>query len=111
MQMEAFVRLSQTAVRDKSGGFHYAAVSGAEFPAHARLDGTSEKQSAQKETAAASYTITTKRNVVLKYHDVVQRRSDGVCFRVLSDGKDKQTPAGTPLDMRQVTAEEWSVPR
>jgi hypothetical protein len=40
---------------------------------------------------------------------VFVRKRDGKIFRVTSDGDDKATPKSTVLDMRQVTAEEWSL--
>jgi hypothetical protein len=53
------------------------------------------------------YTVTTSRAIVLEYHDVFRRESDGKIFRVTSDGDDLYTPKSAGLDMRQVTAEEW----
>lgn len=111
LKMEPFVLITQTKKRDRSGGFHYSAAPGDGFDANARLDGTSEKKSARKDSTDESYTITTSRSVVLRYHDVVQRLSDGACFRILSNGNDKQTPQGASLDMRQVSAEKWEVPK
>ena len=46
----------------------------------------------------------------LQYHDVFRRNRDLKIFRVTSDGDDKHTPASATLNMRQVTAEEWSLP-
>jgi hypothetical protein len=48
--------------------------------------------------------------MVLQYHDVFRRLSDGKIFRVTSDGDDKFTPDTATLNMRQVTAEEWEPP-
>ena len=47
--------------------------------------------------------------MTLEYHDVFRRIRDGKIFRVTSDGDDKHTPASANLNMRQVTAEEWSI--
>ena len=41
---------------------------------------------------------------------VFKRLSDGKIFRVTSDGDDKATPPSTRLNMRQVSAEEWTLP-
>jgi hypothetical protein len=38
------------------------------------------------------------------------RNSDGKIFRITSDGDDNHTPKSATLDMRQVSAEEWSLP-
>ena len=46
---------------------------------------------------------------VLYYHDVIKRLSDGKIFRITSDGDDKATPKSASLNMRSVSAEEWSL--
>ena len=46
----------------------------------------------------------------LEYHDVIKRLRDNKFFRITSDGEDKFTPSSASLDMRQVSAEEWSLP-
>jgi hypothetical protein len=45
----------------------------------------------------------------LQYHDIFRRVEDGKIFRVTSDGDDKKTPESATLNMREVTAEEWSL--
>ena len=61
--------------------------------------------------AVGIYTVTTTKAMNLQYHDVFKRVSDGKIFRVTSDGDDKKTPRSAGLDMRQVTAEEWELPK
>ena len=51
------------------------------------------------------------KNLTLEYHDVLRRVRDGKIFRVTSDGDDSYTPASATLDMRQVTCEEWKLPK
>jgi hypothetical protein len=46
----------------------------------------------------------------LQYHDIFKRKSDNKIFRVTSDGDDKHTPPSATLDMRQVSAEEYTLP-
>ena len=65
---------------------------------------------AEKQGVTSVYTITTDKSVVLEYHDVLRRLYDGKIFRITSDGDDKYTPDSATLNMRQVTAEEWSLP-
>ena len=74
------------------------------------LDSSMEARIAEKQGVTALYTITTKKNVNLQYHDVIRRKSDGKVFRITSDGDDKHTPDSAGLNMRQVTAEEWVLP-
>ena len=56
------------------------------------------------------YTLTTRKNITLEYHDVLRRVRDGKIFRVTSDGDDLYTPASAGLNMRQVACEEWRIP-
>ena len=65
-----------------------------------------EARIAEKQGVTALYTITTRKNVNLQYHDILKRSRDGKLFRVTSDGDDKATPGSAGLNMRQVSAEE-----
>ena len=81
-----------------------------EFYAAIVFDTSMEARVADKQGVTSLYTVTTRKNMTLEYHDVFRRIRDGKIFRVTSDGDDKHTPASANLDMRQVTAEEWSLP-
>ena len=74
------------------------------------LDTSIEARVGEKQGVTSVYTITTDKSVVLEYHDVLRRLYDGKIFRITSDGDDKYTPDSATLNMRQVTAEEWSLP-
>lgn len=102
--------LEKTRVPDGEGGFKTTWAEGAKFPAAVTLDTSIEARVAEKQGVTSVYTITTERTVVLEYHDVLKRLYDGKIFRVTSDGDDKAAPASASLNMRQVTAEEWSLP-
>lgn len=102
--------LEKTRVPDGEGGFKTTWTEGAKFSAAVTLDTSIEARVAEKQGVTSVYTITTERTVVLEYHDVLKRLYDGKIFRVTSDGDDKATPASASLNMRQVTAEEWSLP-
>ena len=69
-----------------------------------------EARTAEAQGVTSLYTVTTKRSLTLEYHEVFRRIKDGKVFRVTSDGDDSYTPKSAALDMKQVTAEEWSVP-
>lgn len=105
--MEPFVFLNKSKTADGYGGYIDVWSEGAEFSAAVTFDTSIEARTAQKNGVTSLYTITTSRGLVLEYHDVIKRASDGKIFRVTSDGDDKFTPASAGLDMRQVTAEEW----
>ena len=82
---------------------------GAEFKAAIVFDTSMEARTADKQGVTSLYTVTTSKALTLEYHDVFKRVRDGKIFRVTSDGDDKYTPASATLDMRQVTAEEFSL--
>ena len=80
------------------------------FDAAIVFDTSLEARRADKEGVTSLYTVTTTKSITMEYHDVFKRLRDGKIFRVTSDGDDKYTPASATLNMRQVTAEEWSLP-
>lgn len=108
--MEECVLLDKTTVSDGYGGYESRYVEGAEFNAAIVFDTSIEARRAEKEGVSSLYTVTTPRGLTLEYHQVFKRQRDGKIFRVTSDGDDKFTPRSATLDMRQVTAEEWSLP-
>lgn len=107
--MEKCVYLNKQTQADGYGGYITTWVEGARFDAAITFDTSIEARRAEAEGVSSLYTVTTSRALTLEYHDVFRRISDGKVFRVTSDGDDKYTPASTALDMRQVTAEEWSL--
>ena len=108
--MEAFNMVDSTTAPDGYGGFTRVFALGAEFQAAATFNTSVEARIAAVQGVTSLYTITTSKVVNLQYHDVIKRKSDGKIFRITSDGDDKKTPPSASLDMRQVTAEEWSLP-
>lgn len=92
------------------GGYTTEWVEGAEFDALIYLNTSIEARTAEKQGVTGLYTVTTGKELTLEYHDVFKRISDNKIFRVTSDGDDKKTPASSRLNMRQVNAEEWSLP-
>lgn len=104
------VMIDKKSVADGYGGFVPRWVKGAPFNAAITLDTSMGARVAEQEGVTALYTITTKKNINLQYHDVFKRNSDGKIFRVKSDGDDKHTPVSATLNMRQVSAEEWTLP-
>lgn len=108
--MEKCVSLNKITVPDGYGGIISTWQDGAEFYCAIVFDTSLEARVADKQGVTSLYTITTRKNITLEYHDVFRRLRDGKIFRVTSDGDDKRTPASANLDMRQVIAEEWSLP-
>lgn len=109
-QMESCVLLTKVTQADGYGGYIQTWADGAEFQAAIVFDTSIEARAAEKQGVTSLYTVTTTKALTLEYHDVFRRGKDGKIFRVTSDGDDKFTPASATLNMRQVTAEEWSLP-
>lgn len=107
--MTSCVIMDKTTVADGYGGYTTSWSDGAQFNAAIVMDSSIEARIAERQDVSGFYTITTKKSLNLQYHDVIKRLSDGKIFRVTSDGDDKATPNSASLNMRQVSAEEWSL--
>ena len=108
--MESCVMLDKSTESDGYGGYIITYSDGVEFNAAIVFDTSIEARRAEGEGVSSLYTVTTGREFTLEYHDVFRRVRDSKIFRVTSDGDDKYTPKAAALNMRQVTAEEWSLP-
>ena len=108
--MEDCVILNKQTQEDGYGGYIATWTNGAPFDAAIVLNTSLPGRVAEKEGVTSLYTVTISRALMLEYHDVFKRLRDGKIFRVTSDGDDSYTPKSATLDMRQVTAEEWSLP-
>lgn len=108
--MDNCIMIDKRTVPDGYGGYKPKWTYGVEFQAAVVFDTSIEARRAEGEGVSSLYTITTGRELTLEYHDVFKRVKDGKIFRVTSDGDDKYTPPSAGLNMRQVTAEEWSLP-
>lgn len=109
-QMESCVMIDKTTAPDGYGGIKSLWAEGAPFDAAVVLDTSMQARTAEKQGVTSMYTVTTNKQINLQFHDVFKRVSDNKIFRVTSDGDDKHTPISATLNMRQVTAEEWSIP-
>lgn len=101
---EDFYYIAVSMIPDGEGGQISEKHNIKEFKAVVRLDQFSETKIAEKSGKNVTYTITTRRNIQLKFNDLIKRKSDGKIFRITSDSR--CTPKTAGLDMRQVTAEE-----
>ena len=104
---ENFTILNKIRVDDGYGGSEITWTDGQSIKGAMVFDNSIESKQAQAMGATSVYTLTTRRNIILDYHDVIRRESDKKIFRVTSDGDDKFTPKSAGLDMRQVSCEEW----
>lgn len=104
---EPCIMLHKITSNDTYGGEITQWVNGAKFDAAITFDSSIEARTAEQQGVTSLYTVTTRKEKVLEYHEVFRRLSDGKIFRVTSDGDDKFTPKSATLNMRQVTAEEF----
>ena len=104
------VMLNKQTSDDGYGGYITTWSEGANFKCAIVFDTSIEARTAEAQGVSSLYTVTTRKEMVLEYHDVFKRITDGKVFRVTSDGDDKFTPLSATLNMRQVTAEEWELP-
>jgi len=107
---EPFVFMEKTMVRDSVGSYIVTYVEGAEFPATADFHNSALQKVADALTERVNCTITTSKAVTLEPMDVIKRVSDGQYFRITSDGNNKKTPESASLDMRQSSAELFTLP-
>lgn len=108
--MTRCVMINKTKSNDGYGGVITTWSDGASFDAAITFDSSMQARLAGQSGVTSLYTVTTRKDIVLEYHEVFKRLSDNKIFRVTSDGDDKYTPASATLNMRQVTAEEWTLP-
>ncbi len=108
--MEKCTMQDKVTTGDGMGGYTVTYKDGATFDAAIVLDNSLQGRMALQAGVTGVYTVTTTKALNLQYHDVFRRESDKKIFRVTSDGDDKKTPVSASLNMRQVSAEEWSLP-
>lgn len=107
--MEPCHIMDRITVSDGMGGYETQWTEGAGILCAIGKDSTTQGRIAEKEGVSEVYTITTHKDIVLNYHDVIKRDSDGQILRVTSNAKDNQSPAVATFSMAQVSAEAWSL--
>jgi hypothetical protein len=96
---------------DGAGGFVTEWTEGAMFKAAISSNTSTEAQIAEAQGLKRIYSVITNKNAMLEHNDVFKRILDGVTFRVKSDGEDVVSPRSSALNMSQVTAERWDLPK
>lgn len=104
---EQYVIMNKIRVDDGYGGSEVNWIDGQEISGAMVFNNSIEGRTAEALGVKSVYTFTTRKNIILDYHDVIKRESDGKIFRVTSDGDDSFTPNSASLNMRQVSCEEW----
>lgn len=106
--MENCTMLNKAKAPDGYGGYVNTWTEGVSFKAAITFDTSMESRIGEKQGVTSRYTVTTEKGMTLEYHEVFRRERDGKILRVTSDGDDKYTPNSASLNMRQVTAEEYT---
>ena len=107
--MENCTIIDKQTIADGMGGVITTWTDGATFDAAIVFESSMQARTAEAQGVKSLYTVTTVKSVILQYHDIFRRERDKKIFRVTSDGDDKFTPASAMLNMRQVTAEEYTL--
>ena len=108
-ELEKAVILNKAYVSDGRGGAIATYTEGLEIDVAFTFVSSPQIRIAEQTQTVPRYTLTTKQNVNLQFHDVIKRSRDNKVFRVTSDGDDNRSPDVSSLNMRQVEAEEWSL--
>lgn len=108
--MEDCVFLNKVKVDDPVGGYKDNYQDGVTFKAAVIKNSTTEAQIAEKNGISEIFTIVTYKSMMLEFHDVLRRASDGEIFRVTSRPVDSQAPAASTVQIAKVTAERWVLP-
>lgn len=107
--MESCCIMDRSTRDDALGSTKTVWTEGAHIDAAIIKDSSTEAIVAQKQGVDEIITIVTRKGVMLDYHDVIKRLSDGEVFRVTSRGKDSAAPAMSTIPIRKVTAERWEL--
>lgn len=107
---EDFTVINKSVVDDGYGGVVTTWTDGAKIRGAIVLDSSAEIKIAQAAGYRSVYTLTVHKDVELDMHTVIRRESNGVIFRLTNNSDDKKTPDSASLNMRQYSAEEWSLP-
>lgn len=110
--MTAFCIMTPTRTDDHQSGNHTTWTEGTTFqacavPAQSRMQAAKSPvtQHAAKPDPDPEFTVFTERAVLLPFHTVIKRMSDGCIFRITSDAAETAAPKGAQLNLRMHAAE------
>lgn len=106
--MEPCILMAETQTEDGEGGYRTEWTERTKIQAAIVKDTSMTARVAEKEGVTSTFTVTTPRNTVLVFHDVIKRVSDGRYFRVTSD-RDVTSPNVSSIGIAQVSAEKWEL--
>ena len=107
---EKFTIIDKVTVPDGYGGVETRWQDGAEINGAMVHDTSMQAKTAQEMGVKSVYKLTVHKDILLDYHMVLRRESDGQIFRLTTNSDDKKTPPSAGLNMRQYDAEEFVLP-
>lgn len=108
--MDECVLINKIKEPDGAGGFIPEYIETAHFSASVLADTTMQARIADKDGMKSTYTVTTRQNVGLEFHDIFKVLKTGQTYRITSDPKEKHSPNASTLNIQQSTAERWELP-
>lgn len=108
--MEQCYIIDKVTVLDEYGSVKTTYQQGAPIDVAFSFNSSTEARIASQQGIDNRFTLLTKKSILLRYPDIVQRVRDGKYFQVTSDGDDNRTPDTAGLDLRAVEAQEWKLP-
>lgn len=108
-EMEPCFIIDKTTTPDGYGGVITIYSKGAGIQAAFSFNDTTQARIASVQGADDNFKIFTKKQVVLRAGDIIQRVSNQKTYQITSNGDDNKTPAMAMLDAREVNAKEWEV--
>lgn len=103
--------LIETKEPDGAGGWHTTYKEGMPFRASYGVISSTEMLIAEASGLKRIFVITIRKNTVIAKDYIWRRDKDGTTFRATSNSIDAQSPEFATIDMAQVTAERWDLPK
>lgn len=107
---DEFVIVNKTKVDDGYGGYTTVWTDGATISGALAPTSQNEVAIAGAMGEKTTHTLVVAKNIMLEYHEVLRRKSDGITFRVTNTDGGTYTPASAGLDLRRYRLEAWAIP-
>lgn len=107
--MEPYVVMDKTTANDGFGGFSEVWVEGATFDAFVRKESAPEITIAEQQGVREVFTLVVPKGIMLGYHDVIRRVSDGSVFRLTSNVADDAAHPSSTISIAKASCERWEL--
>lgn len=103
------VMMDKRTVSDGMGGFTTVWTEGAAFDATIIKNNSNEAVVGQQQGMSELFTVVVDKSIILDYHDVFKRVSDGQTFRLTSSTLDSAAPERSTIPIAKATCERWAL--